>query len=224
MITHNLKGVIMGTLTLDILKQIAAGLAAQFGNNCEIVIHDLSLGSSNCSVVHIVNGHVTGRKIGDGPSEAVLNAIQHQDGKLPDQLSYLTKTDDGHILKSSTIYIHDDNQKIRYIFSINYDITTLLALEGSLHSLTHCEEAPDASDDTPKRITHDVNELLDELIEQSVALIGTPVPLMNKEDKIKAINFLNDSGAFLITKSGDKIAKYFGISKYTLYSYVDINK
>ncbi len=73
-------------------------------------------------------------------------------------------------------------------------------------------------------ITHDVNTLLDELIEQSVALVGVPVPLMSKEDKIKAINFLNDTGAFLITKSGDKVAKYFGISKYTLYSYVDINK
>ena len=29
------------------------------------------------------------------------------------------------------------------------------------------------------------------------------------------------AGAFLVTKSGDKIAKYFGISKYTLYSYID---
>ena len=44
---------------------------------------------------------------------------------------------------------------------------------------------------------------------------------MNKEDKITAIKFLNESGAFLITKSGDKISTYFGISKYTLYSYID---
>ena len=27
-----------------------------------------------------------------------------------------------------------------------------------------------------------------------------------------------------MTKSGDKVAKYFGISKYTLYSYIDTNK
>ena len=47
---------------------------------------------------------------------------------------------------------------------------------------------------------------------------------MTKDEKIKAIRFLNDAGAFLITKSGDKVAKYFGISKYTLYSYVEINK
>ena len=47
---------------------------------------------------------------------------------------------------------------------------------------------------------------------------------MNKEEKVKDIQFLNDAGAFLITKSGDKVAKYFGISKFTLYSYIDVNK
>ena len=35
---------------------------------------------------------------------------------------------------------------------------------------------------------------------------------MTKEDKVKAIHFLNSNGAMLITKSGDKIAKHFGIS------------
>ena len=52
-------------------------------------------------------------------------------------------------------------------------------------------------------------------------MVGKPVALMNKEDKVKAIQFLNNSGAFLITKSGDKVCKFFGISKYTLYSYID---
>ena len=80
------------------------------------------------------------------------------------------------------------------------------------------------ADDSDKEITHNVNDLLDHLIEESVALVGKPVPLMNKEDKVTAIQFLNDAGAFLITKSGDKVANYFGISKYTLYSYIDVNK
>ena len=64
-------------------------------------------------------------------------------------------------------------------------------------------------------------DLLDELIAQSVKLVGKPVALMSKEDKVKAIRFLNETGAFLITKSGDKVCKFFGISKYTLYSYID---
>ncbi|MCI6857891.1 MAG: helix-turn-helix transcriptional regulator [Eubacterium sp.] len=212
---------------LDILRQIADGLAAQFGENCEIVIHDLHERSPENSIVYIINGHVTGRKTGDGSSGAVLNALKHYEkhGTLTDRLAYLTKTDNGKILKSSTLYIKDETETLRYILSINYDITSLLAIETSIHSLIAChdrdEEKPDSS---PKTITHDVNQLLDELIEESVRLVGVPVPLMSKEDKIKAINFLNDAGAFLITKSGDKVAKYFGISKYTLYSYVDINK
>ena len=209
---------------LEMLKQIAAGLAAQFGENCEIVIHDFKDSTDN-TIVHIENGHVTGRKLGDGPSGAVLNALKHHDGTLPDKLAYLTKTETGRILKSSTIYIKDETDSLRYIFGINYDITNLLAIETSIHSLITCQDAETPSaDSSPKVITPDVNQLLDELIEQSVALVGVPVPLMTKEDKIKAINFLNDSGAFLITKSGDKVAKFFGISKYTLYSYVDINK
>ena len=69
-----------------------------------------------------------------------------------------------------------------------------------------------------------VSDLLDDLIEQSVALVGRPVALMNKDDKVRAIRFLNQHGAFLITKSGDKVAKYFGISKYTLYSYIDLKQ
>ena len=43
-------------------------------------------------------------------------------------------------------------------------------------------------------------------------------------EKINAIQFLNDAGAFLITKAGDKIASFFGISKYSIYNYVDIKK
>ena len=68
----------------------------------------------------------------------------------------------------------------------------------------------------------DHREELDDLIEQSDKLIGKPPAMMTKEDKVRAIRFLNDHGALLITKSGDKIANHFGISKYTLYSYLDV--
>ena len=216
----------MADSRLEMLKQIAAGMAAQFGGSREVVVHDLTRSSIDSSIVHIENGHITGRRLGDGPSAAVLNAVKHQDGPLKDHLAYLIRTDNGRVLKCSTIYINDDQGRPRYILSINYDITNLLALEGSIHSLTSCpqDEACSEAGNPPKKITHDVSELLDELIAESVELVGVPAALMTKEDKIRAINFLNDAGAFLITKSGDKVAKYFGISKYTLYSYVEINK
>ena len=109
-----------------------------------------------------------------------------------------------------------------YIFSINYDITGLMTIERSIKALISTEDPSDTRQQ-PEQIVHNVNDLLDNLIEQSVALIGEPAALMNKEEKVTAIQFLNDAGAFLITKSGDKVSKYFGISKFTLYSYIDVN-
>lgn len=204
-------------LTFDFLKRLSKGIAQQFGSNCEVVVHDLSNNFTENSIVIIENGHVTSRKTGDGPSHVVLEALHGERGKLQDHLNYLTKTVDGRILKSSTIYIRDEKSEVVGIFSINYDITGLLMIENSLKPLISAE----TGEKEPERITHNVNDLLDELIEQSVALVGKPVALMGKEDKIKAIQFLNNTGAFLITKSGDKVSKYFGISKYTLYSYID---
>lgn len=210
--------VILEQNQLENLKQIAKGIAAQFGSNCEVVVHELSDQSAYHSIVAIENGHVTGRKIGDGPSHVVLEQLGQPRDDMPDELCYLTRTPDGKILKSSSMYIRDSSGKICAIFCVNYDISALTMVEHAVHDLIGTKESERKE---PERITLNVADLLDDLIRQSDELVGKPVALMTKEDKIKAIHFLNTNGAMLITKSGDKIAKHFGISKYTLYSYLD---
>ena len=201
---------------LALLRQVAAGIAAQFGSDCEVVVHDLSRHPDHC-IVHVENGHVSGRKVGDGAAAVGLEQMASNDPEPKDHLCYLTKTPDGKILKSSTVYIRNSKGKVSAILSINYDISRLLMVENAVRELI---STPEPQQTEPEKIVN-VNDLLEDLIQQSVALVGKPVALMNKDDKVKAIQFLNQNGAFLITKSGDKIAKYFGISKYTLYSYID---
>lgn len=209
--------------TLELLKQLADGLARQFGPDCEIVIHDLTRQDLEHSVAYIKNGHISNRRAGDGPSKVVLETMHKDPASLTDHLGYLTRTSEGKILKSSTMYIRNaEGAAIDYLLSINYDITGLLTVDRSIKALIDTEPQEDVKKQ-PEQIVHNVNDLLDSLIEQSVALIGKPVALMNKEEKVTAIQFLNDAGAFLITKSGDKVSKYFGISKFTLYSYIDVN-
>ena len=198
------------------LRQVAAGIAAQFGSDCEVVVHDLSRHPDH-SIVAIVNGHVSGRKVGDGASHVVIEQLKNNDPEPKDHLSYLTKTPDGKILKSSTVYIRNGKGKVSAILAINYDISRLMMVENAVHELISTAEPAQTE---PEKIVN-INDLLDELIQQSVALVGKPVALMNKDDKVKAIQFLSQNGAFLVTKSGDKIARHFGISKYTLYSYID---
>lgn len=204
-------------IEFEFAKRMAKGLAGQFGQNCEVVIHDLRGNDLEHSIVAIENGHVTGRSIGDGPSHIVLESLKGDPKMLQDRISYLARTSDGRVLKSTTLFIRDDEDRVIGLLGINYDISMLVSLEGSLRDFT----GQDRLTSEPEAISRNVADLLDELLEHSVSLVGKPTAMMSKDDKIRAIRFLDDNGAFLITKSGPKVCQYFGISTYTLYSYLD---
>lgn len=121
---------------LALLRQMARGIAAQFGPSCEVVVHDLAPENLEHTVVHIENGQVSGRKLGDGPSHAVLDVLREQDLPPEDRLAYLTRTPSGKILKSSSLYIRDPSGRPQAVFSINYDISPLLTIETALKGLT----------------------------------------------------------------------------------------
>ena len=196
-------------------EQLAKGIAGQFGENCEVVIHDLSKDPEH-SIVFIENGHVTGRSAGEGTSKVVLEALRKKPDELHDRINYLTETENGKILKSSTIYIRDNSNNVVGILGINYDITNFIMMDHAIKGLLSANEV-----EKPEKISNSVHGLLEELIEQSVRLVGKPVSQMTREDKIRAEQCLYDEGAFLITKSSDRVSKHFGISKYTLYNYID---
>jgi len=206
---------------IDILKCIAKGISTHFGEKCEVVVHDLSK-DYDSTIVHIENGYISGRHVGDCASNIVLEQLEsfnehHEDEDVKDNYNYLTQTKDGRILKSSSIFIKDDDGKLSSILGINYDITDFLMAESVLSSFTNSS----ASKEVKEIIPSNVNDLLDILINESYEYVGKPVAAMTKEDKVKAIKYLEDKGAFLIKKSGDKVSKYFDISKYTLYNYLD---
>ena len=199
------------------LCSLAHAIAVHYGKSCEVAVHDLTVeNAADSSIIYIENGEVTGRKVGDGASAVVLEELCQAEQNHEDRIGYFTMTSDGKALKSTTVYIRDDSGKVIAIFSVNQDITALSVAATALTELT----AP-TSGAKPEKITPHVEELLDELLCKSTELIGKPVAMMNKEDKQRAIRWLNSKGALLITKSGDKIATYFGISKFTLYSYID---
>ncbi len=206
------------------LLMIAHGIAGHFGKNCEVCIHDLEAKDLEHTIIFMINGHITGRKVGDGASKIVLETLAaiNRGEAVRDHLAYRTHTGDGRILKSSSIFLKNAEGKIRYILGINLDITEMVGIQSALNSLISTEE--NTEDEEDSKIPMNVNDLLDSLIEQSVELIGKTPKLMNKEEKIRAIQFLREKGAFLVTRSGDKVSQFFGISKFTLYSFIDQGK
>ncbi|MGK0612248.1 PAS domain-containing protein, partial [Enterococcus faecalis] len=77
---------------LHFLTKVAKGLAGQFGENCEIVIHKINEDNVNNSIVSIENGHVSSRHLGDGPSQVVLEALKKEPEELEDHINDLTRT------------------------------------------------------------------------------------------------------------------------------------
>ena len=120
----------------EFAAHVAKGLAGQFGRNCEVVIHDLRGDNHEHTIVAIENGHVTGRSIGDGPSHIVLKSLRENPEMIEDRISYLTKTSDGRVLKSTTLFIRDDDGKVIGLMGINYDISMFVAVDDAIRAFT----------------------------------------------------------------------------------------
>lgn len=197
-----------------ILATIAKGIAYHFGPNCEVLVHNLSKPSYRHTVAIIENGHVTGRKVGDDASEVVLEILRSKSAS--EHYNYILHTTNGHIVKSSTVPIKDSSGKIIAVFCVNYDISDLVAANSVFSDFI----AANPEEEEIGTISPNINDMLDDLIREAHRMIGKPVSRMTKDDKVRAINYLDDKGALLIKKSSERIADFFGISKYTLYNYI----
>ncbi len=202
----------------EVFNRLAKGIAAEFGEKCEVVLHDYEQPFDH-TIVAIENGQITGRKVGDSSTNLGLEVMKGSTGG-DDKYSYITQTKEGKILKSSTVYLRDDSGAAIGSLCINFDITDLKMAESTIRTIT----GNSTSQETKEVITNDINELLDALIWQSIDYVGIPVVHMSREDKINGLEFLERKGAFLIKKSADKIAKVYDISKYTLYNYLEDGK
>lgn len=187
----------------------------QFGEKCEVVFSVMEEGQPQ--IADIRNGMVTHRNAGESDSAMGLEVAP---GTLAngDRFNYITTIRDGKILRSSTVYIRDSQERPVASVTVNLDITDTLQMEGFLRQFNRFEQEQSGSD---ALAVSDVNGLLDWLIQKGQLKIGKPAEKMTKAEKVEFIRYLDEKGAFLITKSGEKICELFEISKFTFYSYLE---
>ncbi|MDR1874435.1 MAG: helix-turn-helix transcriptional regulator [Synergistaceae bacterium] len=188
------------------------GIAALFGSRCEIVLHDLT-GDYGSTIVMIENGHVTGRRVGDCGSNLGLEVLRGASG---DRYGYLTNSREGNVLRSSSVYVRNPEGRVIGCLCVNMDISGLMLAENAIRELT--------ANNVPREeefFVNDVNELLDVFLQRAQEEIGKPVACMSREEKVRAVKYLDSKGALLISKAGNRICNFFNISKFTLYSYLD---
>jgi predicted transcriptional regulator YheO len=196
---------------------LAKSTAKMFGQNCEVIIHDLTNPTS--SVIFTVNNHVTGRQIGQSFDHLVKTVLRSEDFKEDFLTGYTFVTEDKRTIRSSTTLIRDCNQEVIGAYCINFDIEALNQMQQFMNTFlpmqVEVQETTEQSDGDVENVEEIVDFLIKQIIQNSVH------PLMKRHEKIELIRFMDEKGIFLMKGSVDKVAALLGISKVTVYSYLD---
>lgn len=190
------------------LDRMAKGIAEMFGSNCETVINDLA--DPLHPVLAIYNGHVSGRSVG---STRDVTGVEQDLYLDTDVVNLLAVTPSGQQTKSSTFSIKGEDY--HYGFGINYDFTPLAYANRVLLDLMHTEV------DFHSALYKPRDTGIGELFDAAVLRIGKPTRDMNKADRIRVIEYLKEMDAFSYRRAVPYVATHLGVSRYTVYKYLD---
>jgi predicted transcriptional regulator YheO len=213
-------------LVLQTLRHAVEGLAQALGSNVEVVVHDLTRPAN--SVVAIANGQITGRTVGSaiisGPFDDLgLKKLLSGDGRAPGEMhtivsGYRTRARSGQELDSTSVILRDRKGDAYAALCVNVDQSKLRQVHELLGGLLARERQPD-TDGTPSPPS--VDSLVQEIIEDGIRATGKSVAAMTKDDKMEAVSHMSRRGLFLIRSSVDLAAANLGVSRFTIYNYLD---
>ncbi|HLU54772.1 MAG TPA: PAS domain-containing protein [Pseudonocardia sp.] len=200
-------------------KTIADGIGAMFGRNCEIAVHDLR--DPTRSLVHLVNGHISGRQLGH-PIRDLIYAVLPNIGPSDVLANYPTDLPDGRVLKSTTCLLRDSAGEPLVALCMNLDISSMAAAKETLEQLTAMTELDTRpGEPSPELGTAAVVDILRVLVRNTAKQFSRPPHRLTKDERLQAIAFLDSKGAFLIKGAVPLVAETFGVSEPSVYRYLD---
>lgn len=193
---------------------IATGIARQFGEYCEVVVH--SLEDIEKSIVAIENGQVTGRSIGGPMTDFALSILEQCDQDSGDVFGpYYTRSEGGHSLKSTTTFIKNTEGRPIGFLCMNFDTSAPFGalMESLLPALSGNQTVSEHFPLTAKDL---VDGSYTEIIEEMNRMTGISPTQKNK----MVVEELYKRGIFHIKNGIDIVADKLGISRYTIYNYI----
>ena len=199
---------------LEVVSAVARGIAQQFGEYCEVVVHTLE--NYDNSIVAIENGQVTGRSIGGPMTDFALNVLDRCDQESKDVYGvYYSNTETGKQLKSTTIVIRNYHHKPIGLLCMNFDVSAPFAkmMESMLPEVAGTQNVSEHFPLTAKDLVEtSFNEVVDEVNRR----IGISPTQKNK----LIVEELYKRGIFHIKNGIDIVSEKLGVSRYTIYNYI----
>lgn len=193
---------------------IAETIAETHGINCEVALHDLT--QPECSVIHVVNGTVTGRRTGQSFDHLVRQVLVDENFRNDHLSNYIFETPDKRVIKSSSVLIRDDDDEVIGMICINCDITEIKKVKTMLDSYLNISEGIKSGE---VEVSDSVMNILDRLI---MSILGDgDAKNLNRRRSVELVKFMDEKGIFLVKGAVEKVAALMGVSKVTIYSYLD---
>ena len=196
----------------EFLDRTARGIAEMFGSSCETLVHDM--GVPTHPILSIYNGHVSGREVGSTMDIMGIGLELDEQAATTDQVNLAAATPDGRQTKSSTFHMIGEDYNLA--LGINFDYTSLVFANRILVDLMS------AQSDLRTALWQPGNSRqLADLFDQCVDALGKPLDALTKADRLKVIALLRQRSAFSYRKSVPYVAGRLGVSRYTVYKYLD---
>ncbi len=206
------------TRKLQSFIPVADTIVATFGSNCEVVIHDLR--NVQSSLIYI-KGTVTGRELGAPTTEVILKEIRSDGDQVKDMLGFTSRTRDGKFIKSSVSFIRTDSGKVIGFLGINFDVTAFSMVNQIINEFSLTYDVDQIDRTMNESYAKNIEEVFENMIENTLLDIHVPIHKMSREDKIHFVQQLDNNGAFLIQGSVERITQVLGVSKQTIYNYLE---
>ncbi|AIF44395.1 hypothetical protein X953_15515 [Virgibacillus sp. SK37] len=186
-------------------------LVKMFGAKCEVAVHDFS--NLESSLIHLA-GTITGREIGSPITDLVLEQLRSEN--VTDFANYKTTSNKGLVMKSSTVFLRDSEDAVIGALCINIDISLLIQIGGEIKDFISF-----ADDGQSKESFHtDVHDVIETMTNQALQKYHKAPALLDTEEKIEVVKELESKGAYLIKGATEYSASVLGVSKFTIYNYL----
>lgn len=207
-------------LNFEFIINFLEGLQELLGKNCEIIVHDFRKGFEN-SIVYELNAELSNRTIGGKPRGALIMNYGKDITPLKMSKVLFYKGQNGQVFKSCSTLLADKNNTVIGSICVNIEVSQMIGLNSLFNDFLEPKSVKNELPDNTAIMAQNVDDVLQYYINMCENGEGTSLSLMNKEQKITALQFLDSKGVFKISKANVLLCELFQISKYTLYNYLD---
>lgn len=215
MAANNIQLTLIDRQILNSYCELIDGLADYLGKGYEIVLH--SLENFEHSVIHIVNGEHTGRKVGAPITNKALEMLEKLQNEHLQSTTYFSTNKRGEPLKSATLAIYGENNRVIGLLCMNFYMNT--SLYDILNEYVPTKSTAQESHIFPVQETfsNDADEMIASMLVSVKEEVYADSTISSANKNKAIICSLNKKGVFKIKDSVATIAELLGISKNTVY-------